>query len=194
MAALPLPKLTFDQYLEIEREAEFRSEFIKGDVVAMSGGTDNHNLITLRTASLLDQQLGDGPCMAYSNDMQVYSEAEDVSAFPDILVTCGPRRYRRDRRDILIDATVIVEVLSPSTKRYDIGEKFFYYRSLPSFREYLLLWQDRVRAQHHVRQSDGAWVMREYAGVESVIELPSIGCRLPLKSAYARIEFETPGE
>jgi Uma2 family endonuclease len=190
MSALPTTALTFEQYLEIEREAEFRSEFIKGEIVAMSGGTENHNLITVRTTSLLDQQLGDGPCRAFSNDMRVYSEAEDVSAFPDIFVTCGPRRYYRNRRDTLTDAAVVIEVLSPSTKRYDMSEKFEYYRTLPSFREYLMLWQDRVRAEHHVRQSDGSWKMLELNGLESVIELPSIGCRLPLKSVYARVEFE----
>ncbi len=94
------------------------------------------------------------------------------------------------RRDTLIDATLILEIVSPATKGYDIGEKFFYYRSLPSFREYLLLWQDCIRAEHHVRLPDGDWKLYEFAGADCVIELNSIGCKLELGSLYERVTFD----
>ena len=191
MSALPTPKLTFEQYLEMEREAEFRSEFINGEVVAMSGGSRRHALIISRTLSLLDQQLGDGPCSAVSNDMRV--KTNKMGTYPDIVVTCGPDRLLDQIKDTLVDATVIVEVLSRSTKSFDQGEKFDYYCSLPSFAEYLLLWQDSIRAQHRVRQPDGSWTLRNYTTPDAIIELKSIGCQLRLGSLYARVQFEAEG-
>jgi len=89
----------------------------------------------------------------------------------------------------MVDATLIIEVLSPSTKNYDRGEKFRFYRALPSFREYLLLAQSEVRAEHHVRQADGAWLMREYTSLSDEINLPSIGCSLRLQDVYERVEL-----
>ncbi len=91
----------------------------------------------------------------------------------------------------MVDATVIVEVLSPATKNYDRGDKFASYRALPSFREYLLLAQDRVHAEHHVRQPDGAWLMREYSSPSDEIKMSSIGCRLRLEDVYERVDFDT---
>ena len=111
--------------------------------------------------------------------------------FPDVVVTCGPDKLMEGRTDTIIDSTVIVEVLSPSTKSFDMGEKFAYCRSLPSFAEYLLLWQDSIRAEHHVRQPDDSWVLREFYGADAVIELKSIGCQLKLGSLYARVQFES---
>jgi Uma2 family endonuclease len=190
MSALPTPKLTFEQYLDLEREAEFRSEFIKGEVFAMAGGSRGHAHIIAATLASLYNQLEGSPCSVVSSDMRVYSKAEDVASYPDVVVTCGPDQMHDKRRDTLLDATVLVEVLSPSTKRFDLGEKFAYYRSLPSFAEYLLLWQDSIRAEHQVRQPDGSWTLREFSGADAVIELKWIGCQLKLGPLYARVQFE----
>jgi Uma2 family endonuclease len=108
------------------------------------------------------------------------------------LVTCGPKQLLDTRRDTLTDATIIVEVLFPSTKDYDRGEKFRIYRSLASFSEYLQLAQDEMRAEHYARQPDGSWLFREFTGPTDEIELTSIGCRLNLQSLYERVEFEPP--
>jgi Uma2 family endonuclease len=110
--------------------------------------------------------------------------------YPDIVVTCGPDKFLDNRRDTITDATLIVEVLSPSTCNYDRGEKFRYYRALASFREYLLLAQDEIRAEHHVRQTDGSLLFREYKNPSGRLELPSIECELHLESLYERVEFE----
>jgi len=110
--------------------------------------------------------------------------------YPDILVTCGPDQCLDDCKDTLTDATLVVEVLSLTSKNYDRGEKFRFYRSLPSFSEYLILAQDEVRAEHWIRQSDGTWQLREFVSLSDEIELTSIGCRLRLDAAYARVEFE----
>jgi Uma2 family endonuclease len=182
--------LTPEQYLEIERKAEFRSEYINGEMFAMSGGTPNHARIVSNAVRRLGEQLDGRPCEAFGGDLRLYSGKYKIFTYPDVLVTCGPHRLLDGRRDTLTDATVIVEVLSPSTKNYDRGEKFRFYRSLPSFSEYLLLAQDEVRAEYHLRQPDNSWLFREFTGPAGEIELKSIGCRLQLESLYKRVEFE----
>jgi Uma2 family endonuclease len=190
MSTQPVTYLTPEQYLEIERNAEFRSEYINGEMFAMSGGTPNHARIVLNTARRLTEQLDGRPCEAFDGDLRLYSAKYKFFTYPDVLVTCGPHRLLDSRRDTLTDATVIIEVLSPSTKNYDRGEKFLFYRSLPSFSEYLLLSQDTMRAEHHVRQPDNSWLFREFTGPSDEIDLKSIGCRLQLQSLYKRVEFE----
>jgi Uma2 family endonuclease len=190
MSTQPVTYLTPEQYLEIESKAEFRSEYINGEMFAMSGATPNHARIVLNAARRLTEQLGGRPCEAFDGDLRLYSAKYKIFTYPDVLVTCGPHRLLEGRRDTLTDATVIVEVLSPSTKNYDRGEKFLFYRSLPSFSDYLLLSQDMMRAEHHVRRPDNSWVFREFTGPGDEIDLKSIGCRLQLHSLYERVEFE----
>ena len=190
MSTQPVTYLTPEQYLEIESKAEFRSEYINGEMFAMAGGTPNHGRMVANSVRRLAEQLDDRPCEVFGGDLRLYSAKYKIFTYPDVLVTCGPHRLLDARRDTLTDATVIVEVLSPSTKNYDRGEKFLFYRSLPSFSEYLLLSQDEIHAEHHVRQPDNSWLFREFTEPTDEIELKSIGCRLQLESLYARVEFD----
>ena len=190
MSTSPVSYLSPEQYLEIERAAEFRSEYLHGQMYAMSGGTLNHARIVANLVARLLEQLRGGPCELAANDLRLYIAREDVYTYPDIVVICGPVRFQDKHRDSIVDATVIVEVLSPSTGNYDRGEKFRFYRSLDSFSEYLLLAQDTQRAEHHVRQSDGSWLFREFTAPGDVIALRSVGCRLPLELLYERVTFE----
>ena len=194
MSTQPVAYLTVEQYLEIERMAEFRSEYINGEMFAMAGATRNHGKIAAHTLTKLIEQLSGRPCDATGSDTRVYSLQYSVLTYPDVVVTCGPDKLLDAQRDTLIDATVIVEVLSPSTKAYDRGEKFRIYRSLPSFSDYLLLAQDEIRAEHYARQADTSWLFREFTDSASEIELNSIGCRLHLQSLYKRVEFERKPE
>jgi Uma2 family endonuclease len=181
--------LTPEQYLDIESRAEFRSEYINGEMFAMSGATLNHARVVLNTARRLTEQLDGRPREAFGGGLRLYSAKYKFFTYPDVLVTCGSHRLLDSRRDTLTDATVIVEVLSPSTKNYDRGEKFLFYRSLPSFSAYLLLAQHEMRAEHHVRQLDNSWLFREFTGPSDEIDLKSIGCCLQLQSLYKRVEF-----
>jgi len=190
MSTQSVPFLTPERYLEIEREAEFRSEYLGGSMYAMSGASRNHGRIVAAAGSALHNQLRGKTCEAAITDLRLAVRPHHLITYPDIFVTCGPDRFFDGRTDTLVDATVIIEVLSPSPKNYDRGEKFLFYRSLPSFREYLLIAQDEIRAEHHVRHIDGSWVMREYSSLSDEIELQSIGCRLLLKDVYERVEFE----
>jgi Uma2 family endonuclease len=190
MATRPVPRLTSEQYLEIERSAEFRSELIRGEMYAISGGTLDHARIVWNLALRLGEQLRGRPCEAAANDLRVYVGTEEFYLYPDIVVVCGPVRFQDKRRDAIVDATAIIEVLSPSTRNFGWGEKFRYYRTLPSFAEYLLLAQDAIRAEHHDRQSDGSWLFREFTNPGDVIELKSIGCSLSLELLYERVAFD----
>jgi Uma2 family endonuclease len=190
MSTQPIARLTPGQYLEIERAAEIRSEYIDGQMLAISRGTLNHARIISNTLSRLNEQLRGTRCGAVSSDMRLHSAQFEIYTYPDIVVTCGPDKLLDGHKDTLIDATLIIEVLSPSTGNYDRGEKFRFYRSLPSFAEYVLLAQDAVRAEHHVRQNGGSWLFREFSLREDELVLASIGCRLELGPLYERVDFE----
>jgi Uma2 family endonuclease len=191
VATQPTPFLTPEQYLEIERAAETRSEYIGGQMYAISGGTLNHARIAANALSRLNEQLRGEPCEAVGSDLRLYSEQFGFYTYPDIVITCGQVKLQDRHNDTIMDATAIVEILSPSTKNYDRGEKFRFYRALPSFSEYVVLSQDAIRAEHHVRQPDGSWLFREFNSPESELELNSIGCRLNLGSLYERVVFES---
>jgi Uma2 family endonuclease len=190
MSTQTAPVLTREEYLEIERKAEFRSEYRNGQVFAMSGGSLNHAALCSNTLSSLVMQLKGQPCLAAGSDLRVYCARHSVFTYPDVVVACGQPKLLDKRQDTITDAICVVEVLSPSTHRYDEGEKFRFYRSLESFAEYLLLEQDEIRAEHHVRQPDGSWLFREITDPAAEIVLTSIGCRLGLGSLYERVEFD----
>ena len=189
MATLPAHFVAIDRYLEIERESEFRCEYIDGQVYPVSASTHNHTRIVRNALVRLSEQLRNQPCEPVSSDLKTFIAAYRVFTYPDVVVTCGPAAYYDARRDTITDATLIIEVLSPSTKDYDRGQKFQYYRSLPSFSEYVLISQEEIRAEHYVRQSDKSWVLRDFVSPSDDLELGSIGCRLLLDSLYERVEF-----
>lgn len=190
MSTQAVPYLTPQQYLEIERAAEFRSEYLDGTMYAMAGASRSHGRIVGNAFALLHQQLEGRDCEPAVADQRLAIPSHHLITYPDVFVTCGPDQYFDDRKDTLADATLIIEVLSVSTKNDERRKKFFFYRSLPSFREYLLIAQDRVLVDHHIRQSDGSWLMREYTSLSDEIGLTSIACRLRLDAVYARVEFE----
>ena len=191
MSSLPNPIFSVEEYLRLEYKAEFRSEYIQGTIVAMAGASRNHGWIVGAVLAQLATQLRGKSCGAAANDIRVYIEKYKVLTYPDIVVTCGPDVLAEGTPETLADATLIIEVLSPSTKSYDRGEKFLYYRGLPSFAEYLLLSQDAIRAEHHTRQPDGSWLLREISDPGAILQLTSIGCQLPLAELYERVQLET---
>lgn len=190
MSVQPKPFLTPDQYLEIERAAEFKSEYFDGEMFAMAGATEAHNLITVNVIGELRQQLKGRPCRTYASDMRVWIAKNGLYTYPDVVIVCGEPRFKEDRRDNLLNPTVLVEVLSPSTEAYDRGGKFALYRQLPSLQEYVLIAQDKRHIERYARQPDGSgWLLSEASGEEGSLFLPAIGCRLALSEVYDRVEF-----
>lgn len=187
MTALPKQKLTSLEYLEIERQAETRSEFLDGEMFAMSGASRKHGRVAGSAFASLHSQLRGRPCEAFTADMRVRISPTGLYTYPDIVVVCGEAQFEDAEVDTLLNPALVLEVLSPSTTDYDRGTKFAHYRSLPSLREYLLLAQDRVHAEHFVRQAGDRWLLSETDDREAVLELASIGCRLALADAYERV-------
>jgi Uma2 family endonuclease len=190
MATASVPLLTPEEYLAIERQADHRSEYVNGQMFAMAGRSARHARIISNVQATLYNQLEGKGCDVFSSDFRVQSAGASVYTYPDIVVFCSPASFLDDQRDTVTDATLIVEVLSPTTKNYDRGEKFEYYRSLPSFSEYLLVHQDACRVEHYARRADGKWIFQEYSAPSDLIELASLGCTLPLSRVFNRVTFE----
>jgi Uma2 family endonuclease len=190
MSLQPKPGYTFEAYLAAEREElEVRHEFVAGEVFAMVGATANHNIIVANIIHELVAQMKGRPCLVFSNDMRVRIEGADASTYPDVLALCGERQFHDDRRDVLLNPSLIVEVLSPSTEAYDRGGKFAIYRRLASLREYLLVSQDKVAAELYVRQAEGRWLLSEYSRPDAEIPLSSLDCCLAVREIFDKVEL-----
>jgi Uma2 family endonuclease len=189
MAALPKPFYTPEEYLKLDRAAEFKSEYVAGEIFAMAGASEEHSIITVNVVLTLGPQLRGEACRPFSGDMRVSLGVADMYVYPDVLVVCGDRQYGGDRRDILLNPTMIVEVLSPTTEAFDRGDKSAAYRQLDSLEEYVLIGQDRPHVELYTRQPDGRWLLSEVDGREAAIQLHSVGCGLPLAEIYDGVSF-----
>ena len=179
---------TPQEYLALERKAKTRSEFVNGQIYAMAGASREHNLISLNVGSELRAQLRKRPCETYTNDMRVRVKPTGLYTYPDVVVVCGRPRFDDAESDILLNPTVIAEVLSPTTEAYDRGEKFAHYRYLESLQEYVLIAQERMQVDHFARMGQ-QWLLTVFSRPEEVLLLPSIECAVPLSEIYARIEL-----
>jgi len=179
--------LTPEEYLAIERRAEYRSEYFNGETFAMVGASRRHNLIAGNIFGELRQQLKGRPCEVYTNDMRVRIPATGLYTYPDVVVVCGEPEFEDEYIDTLLNPTLIVEVLSGSTAAYDRGQKFGHYRSIESLTEYLLVAQDECRIEQFVKQSDRQWRVTDTRSLESTIELAFVPCTLQLKEVYDKV-------
>lgn len=182
--------LTSEEYIAAERKATRKSEYLSGEIVAMSGASNEHNLITVNTANGLYNQVTERGCRVYVSDMRVGIGAGVSYFYPDIAVTCDRPRFEDDALDILTNPQVIIEVLSTLTESYDRGEKFARYRQLDSLQEYILISQDKVQVEHYLRQG-GQWLLSEFGAREDILSLISIGAELPLNQIYRFVLGET---
>ncbi|HMA33600.1 MAG TPA: Uma2 family endonuclease [Chloroflexia bacterium] len=179
---------TPEEYLALERQAAAKSEYLAGQIVAMSGASRVHNRISVNLVRVLSAQTLDGPCETYSSDLRVKVSGQGLYTYPDLTVVCGPQQFEDDQVDTLLNPTLIVEVLSPSTEAYDRGAKFGYYRALPSLQEYLLVAQDQALLEHYLR-ADDSWVFTATRDPGAVVRLPTIACDLPLAEVYRNVIF-----
>src|SRR5258708_37256031 len=162
MATQPFPRLSHEEYLKIERAAQFKSEYIDGMLVAMAGASNNHVRISANALGSLWSQLRGSDCEAKGSDGRVRAASFNVDTYPDVSVTGGTPQYEDKLKDTTLNPRVIIEVLSPSTQNYDRIGKFRYYPSISTLQDYVLLAQDRINAEHYARQTDGSWLLREY--------------------------------
>ncbi len=189
MSTQPKTFLTPEQYLEIERAAPYKSEYYAGEMFAMAGAREGHNLIAGNAFAELRNSFRSRGCRGYGSDMRVHTGPSHY-AYPDISAVCGDPQFLDHRRDTLLNPSLIVEVLSPTTEAYDRGRKFELYQSIPSLHEYLLLASDRIHADLYVRQDSGHWLLTSVGELEDILELDSVGCCLKLADLYEKVEFE----
>jgi Uma2 family endonuclease len=189
MSSQPRTRLTPEEYLAVERKAEYKSEYLDGEMVAMVGASRRHNLIVTNITRELSQQLKTKPCEVYPNDMRVRVPGTSLYTYPDVVVVCGEPKFEDEYVDTLLNPTLIVEVLSESTESYDRGKKFGYYRMMDSLNEYLLIAQDEYRIEQYTRLETGRWLLAEARSLEASVESPSIQCSLSLKEVYDRVSL-----
>ena len=189
MSSVPTTYLTPEEYLEQERKAETRSEYFQGEVFAMAGASRRHGLIVTNLIRDLSEKLRKRDCNVYSTDLRLAVNPAGLYTYPDVLVVCGGEEVLDQHDDTLLNPTLLIEVLSESTKDYDRGQKFESYRKLSSLREYLTVAQDKIHIEQWTRQPDNGWILREYSDAAEIIELPSIDVDLQLADIYEKIDF-----
>jgi len=190
MASNPVSKLTEEQYLTIERAAEFKSEFLDGVMYAMSGGSPRHSTLAINIQSELRAMLRGSQCKPYNSDLRVRVSSR-MYAYPDVSVVCGKLQLADDQKDNLLNPIVIFEVLSPSTEQYDRGVKFQLYRTIQSLREYVLVDQTKAQVEQYIYQDASTWILRDHQGLDAELKLDSIGASLPLRLIYDGVDFES---
>jgi len=199
-----IARYTIEEYLALERQSEERHEYIDGQIYAMAGESNEHADISSNLVGILNPQLRGTPCRVWTKDSKVlsgpairaYKSIKGLFSYPDIVVVCGEPRFLDDHRDVLLNPTVIIEVLSPSTESFDRGEKFRRYRThLASLTDYVQVSQALPLIEHFRRQSNDEWVLSTVGDMTGSLNLGSINCTLRMSEVYDRVSFpeeETP--
>ena len=190
MSSVPKTLLTPEEYLHKDRQADFKSEFFRGEMFAMAGASAKHNLIVSNAIVTLGSQLKNRPCRVYPSDLRLQIQATGLFTYPDLSIVCGEPQFEYDQGDVLINPDVIVEVLSESTEAYDRGKKFEHYRQIPSLKQYVLIAQDRHSVEVFTRTGTDEWTLRAKQSASASVDLTSIECSLPLSEVYDKVELE----
>lgn len=193
MAANPERRYTLEEYLELDRTSEERLEFRDGEVFCMSGVSDEHDAIEGNIYAFLRSQLSERGCRVCLANMRIKVPSAPPYRYADLSVVCGKIEFKEvGGVDASANPQLIVEVLSPSIEAYDRGDKFSHYKSIPTFREYLLVAQHRPHVTHLFNEDDGKWIHEEVDDLGSSVRLRSLDCDLPLSEIYRGVTFDTP--
>jgi Uma2 family endonuclease len=182
---------SLEEYLALEVESETRNEYINGEIVPMTGGTPNHNQIALNVAGTLNFLLKRQPYRVFVTDQRVWIPSQKIYTYPDVMVVSGELILQEGRKDTITNPTLIIEVLSKSTVNFDQTEKFAFYRSLATFKEYLLINQYQYSIQHYVKTGVKKWEFQEYDTLEEQIKFSTVPCEITLNEIYDKVELET---
>ncbi len=189
---------TVEEYLAFEREALEKHEYIDGEIIplheargikAMAGASRRHNLISGNFFGEIRNPLKGKSCEIYPNDMRVRMNANRYS-YPDVVVICGEPQFTDDEFDVLLNPTVLVEVLSSSTRFRDKTEKLEDFRKLESLKECLLIEQDKIFIEHYIKQTPNQWLLRIYENADEKVNLDSIGCEILVSDIYLQVQFK----
>jgi len=179
---------TPDEYLAREETAEYKSEYYRGEIFAMAGTSINHNRIAGNLYTKFNQANTGKNCEALMSEIKVWIEAEQFFTYPDVLVICGDPAFYRNRRDTITNPLVIVEILSTSTQGYDRGNKFNFYRSIPTLKEYILIAQYRLHVEQYALNENGEWLVTEYRAAEDILKFSSVDFQIKISELYQRVK------
>lgn len=183
-------KYTQEEYLELERKAEFKSEYYQGEIFAMSGASLAHNKITINFLSVLSIRLKGKSCRPYGSDLRLHIPVNSLYTYPDITVVCGKEELLDNNFDTLLNPVFIAEVLSPTTRDYDTGGKFALYRSIESLKEYWTISSFEHRLQKYVKnESNNTWILSETVNVKDSIQLESLELGVSMEELYDGVTF-----
>lgn len=182
-------KYTINEYLNLEINSNERHEYIKGEIIKMTGGTPNHNKIALNLASALNFALKKQPFQVFVADQRMWIPDYQIYTYPDIMIIKDDLQFQEGRKDTLINPYIIIEVLSKSTRSYDKDEKFSAYRSIKSFCEYLLIDQYKLQVDHYSRTDKNQWLFKEYNAEKDLINFEKINFEIPLIDIYDKVDF-----
>ena len=185
---------TPEEYLQLEEAAEFKSEYRDGEIVPMTGGTTNHNEIALNFCLSLKLALRRPNYRVYMSDVRLWMPQYRLYTYPDVMVISGEPAYEGSGTTTVTNPVLVVEVLSNSTKDYDRGDKFQYYRSIPSLREYITIDQYKCYIEQFAKNSENKWVLTEYTTADEVMTLSAIEFKIQLSELYQGVNFEMKGE
>lgn len=191
-------KYTPEEYLALEDKAELRSEYwdgyiipLQGESPELAGATENHNLIVTNLVAEFKRHLRERKCRIYSTDMKVWVESSNKFFYPDLAIVCGKRKFYQDRRNIIENPEMIIEVLSKSTGIKDRTKKLWAYQTLESLQEYILVSQDEYVVEKYERQTDDSWKYLATIGADSSVTFSSVAVTLSFNEIYDLVEFET---
>ena len=191
MTAHPQPRVTPEEYLELDRASDVRNEYYNGHMYAMSGGSVLHAIIIGNLTRETGNALRGRPCFVAPSDLRVRISPDGLYTYPDIVVVCGELKVLDRRNDTVLNPILVIEVLSPSTEAYDRGLKSAQYRTLETLQEYALVSQSEARVEIFRRQSSGDWLLSEAVGLESACRFDSLDASVKLSEIYANVTFES---
>ena len=182
-------RYTVDEYLELEEKAEFKSEFVNGDIIPMAGATANHNILTAKFLARILLALEDLDYAVFMSDMRLLMPDQERYTYPDVMVVKGQPIFTDEKQTGITNPCLIIEVLSNSTGEYDRENKFKLYRSIPSFQEYILVEQTSYGVEQYAKQANGKWLLADYVGEDAVLKLESVDFEISLMDLYKRVAF-----
>lgn len=179
-----------EEYLELEVNAEEKHEYIDGEIILMSGGMPNHNRITGNFGAALNFALKRKPYDVFVSDQRLWIPQRRIYTYPDVMVVQGALQLHEGRKDTITNPVMIAEILSKSTQAYDQGEKFKFYRTIPTFQEYVLIEQYSMHVERYYKTEPHQWIFSEYDGAESILALNTVPCEISLADLYDKVDFE----
>lgn len=189
MTAIPKKIISPIEYLEMERLATEKHEYYCGEIYAMSGASIPHNIIATNCTVTLGNKLKGKKCRPYGSDLRIHIPKNSLYTYPDISIICGKVETIDKQFDTATNATVIIEILSPSTRNYDKGEKFTLYRDIETLQEYIVVDSEKISVEKYIRNKDGSWQFTEYKSLDQMISLDSVSVELKLSEIYEDVEF-----